>query len=233
MKRKILTTVLFCLTGFAYAGAQTVQVIYEIQPKPAANVSRMKIAGVDQSVLDDIVKSVSGIKRKFCFCYSDSESLFRNMKSDKGNEIEFMGMKIDMDAQMGDDITYRNHKTKREIQQKNFLGKDFLIESELKADEWNIADSTKKILNYVCTKATSKTDSTVIWFCKNVPVSDGPVYSGLSGLVLQVIRKEAIITAIKVSDELSCEIKAPVKGAKTTKDEYKKMVEKRMNALQF
>jgi GLPGLI family protein len=219
------------LTTLVYTSAQTIQVIYEVQPKPAANANRMKVAGVDQSLMDDILKSVSGIKRKFCFCYSDGESLFRNVKSDKGNEIEILGMKVDIDAQIGDDITYRNHKTKKEIMQKNFFGKDFLIESELKADEWNVIDSTKNILGYLCTKAISKTDSTVIWFCKNLHVNDGPVYSGLSGLVLEVIRKEAIVKAIKISDELSLHIAAPNKGSKITKEEYKKMVEKRISAM--
>ncbi|MDR2064699.1 MAG: GLPGLI family protein [Prevotellaceae bacterium] len=232
MKKKLFLTAVFCLATFVYSNAQTIEVVYEVQPKPAAN--KIKIAGVDQSIMDDIMKSVRGLKMKYCFCYSNGESLFRNMKLDsKNNEIEIMGMKVNMNENIGDDITYRNHKTKREIQQKSFLGKDFLIDGELKADEWTVIDSTKKILNYVCTKAVCKSDSIIVWFCKNLPVSDGVIYTGLQGLVLEMIRKEATFTAIKVSDELSCEIKDPVKGAKTTKEEYKKMVEKRMNALQF
>ncbi|MDR3286591.1 MAG: GLPGLI family protein [Prevotellaceae bacterium] len=232
MKRKILLTALLSLIAIMHTNAQTIEVVYEVHPKPAAN--KMKVAGVDESIINDIAKSVRNLKLKSCLCYSNGESLFRNIKNDsKDNEIEVMGMKVDMNKQMGDDITYRNHKTKKEIRQVNFMGKDFLIDGEMQADEWAVTDSTKKILNYVCTKAISKTDSSIVWFCKNLQISDGPVYTGLSGLVLEVIRQEAVIIAIKISDELSYKIIPPTKGTKISKEEYKATVEKRMKALQF
>ncbi|MDR1984019.1 MAG: GLPGLI family protein [Prevotellaceae bacterium] len=224
MKTKILITALFCTCLFNSAKAQSVQVIYETQPQ-----MQMKIDGLDESFIDQIRKST---KIRNILCYNNGESVYKTMKNEDGNSSS--GIKIMTSA--SEDVTYRNHKTNKEIAYKDFFGKGFLIESELGKDgKWEITDSTKDIHGYTCKKAISKSDKqeTVVWFCPNLPIKDGPLYTGLDGLVLEMTTNNLSIVAKEIiSSDADCQITAPKKGKKISKEEFDKMVEKRMKAME-
>ena len=53
---------------------------------------------------------------------------------------------------------------------------------------WDIKNDTRVINNLKCLKAIAKIDTSMVevWFCPDIPISDGPaIYSGLPGLIIQ------------------------------------------------
>ena len=66
---------------------------------------------------------------------------------------------------------------------------DYVYEDELNAQDWQIQDSIKTILNYSCQKAECnfRGRQWTAWFASDIPVSDGPwKFSGLPGLIMEV-----------------------------------------------
>jgi GLPGLI family protein len=54
--------------------------------------------------------------------------------------------------------------------------------------KWDIKNETSVINNLKCFKAIAKIDTSMVevWFCPDIPISDGPaIYSGLPGLIIQ------------------------------------------------
>ena len=222
MKAKILITTLLVALSLQQTNAQSIKVVYETQSK-----MEIKLDGVDQSIMEQIKKSS---KMKHQLCYLDGESVYKTLKPESPNKSGNMMINI----KTPEDITYRNHNTNKEIAFKDFFGKEFLIETELKAKEWTITDSTKVIQDYLCQKAFSHDGDkeTVVWFCPNLPIKDGAIYTGLNGLVLEVQTDAFNIIATEISDEVDCKIEIPKKGKKISKDEFDKMAEKRMKAME-
>jgi GLPGLI family protein len=199
------------------------QVIYEMQPKIQLNTDDL-----DKNIIEQIKKQS---KTRSMLCYNNGESIFKPIK----NENENSSGGINIQINNSEDITYKNHNTNREVACKNFFGKEFLIENALKNEEkWEITDSTKDIQGYTCIKAISKNDEkeTAVWFCPNLPIKDGPVYTGLDGLVLEMIFDKLTFVATEILIDAGCQITIPDKGKKISKEEFDRMVEKRMKAMQ-
>ena len=69
---------------------------------------------------------------------------------------------------------------------------DYVYEDELNAQQWEMHDSTKTILDYPCQMAECdfRGRQWTAWFSTNVPVSDGPwKFGGLPGLIMEVYDK--------------------------------------------
>jgi len=64
---------------------------------------------------------------------------------------------------------------------------------ELHAQDWQIIDSTRIILDYACQMAISdfRGRRWIAWFANDIPISDGPwKFSGLPGLIMEVYDTE-------------------------------------------
>ena len=69
---------------------------------------------------------------------------------------------------------------------------DFIYEDELNAQQWEIKDSTKTILDYPCQMAACnfRGREWTAWFTTDIPVSDGPwKFGGLPGLIMEAYDK--------------------------------------------
>jgi GLPGLI family protein len=182
---------------------------------------------LDKNMIEQIRKN-STVQNMLC--YNNGESVFKPIK----NENKSSEGSINIEIKTPEDVTYKNHNTNKETSYKDFFGKGFLIESELKAGKWEITDSVKEIQGYTCTKAISKDQEkeAAAWFCPNLPIKDGPFYTGLDGLVLEFTSGNVNIVAQEILIDAGCEITVPAKGKKISKDEFDKMVEKRMKAME-
>ena len=86
---------------------------------------------------------------------------------------------------------------------------DFIYEDELNAQQWEIKDSTKTILDYPCQMAACnfRGREWTAWFTTDIPVSDGPwKFGGLPGLIMEAYDKgnQYVFTIVglqKVEDE--------------------------------
>ncbi len=85
---------------------------------------------------------------------------------------------------------------------KEFMTREFLVESELENKGWKLDPTRKKIGEYVCMKASMNLegDTVTAWFAPEIPVPAGPAeYYGLPGIVLAVERLgETILMATSI-----------------------------------
>jgi GLPGLI family protein len=128
----------------------------------------------------------------------------------------------------GMDVHYKNTKTNRYSDQKDTMGKIFLVKDTIQNIAWNLESETKYIGEYKCYKATytkqvevsnmsfsvtnseTKNDKekeepemeerlVTAWYTPQIPVSNGPAkYQGLPGLILEVHDGKLTIICSKI-----------------------------------
>ncbi|MBU2929150.1 GLPGLI family protein [Winogradskyella psychrotolerans] len=116
----------------------------------------------------------------------------------------------------GSDVFYKNIKHKTYADQKETMGKNFLIKDSISPIEWKLESDTKHIGEYLCFKATYSKQipkmnlnfnsnsnieddnaedkepemeerTITAWYTPQIPVSNGPAkYQGLPGLILEI-----------------------------------------------
>lgn len=185
--------------------------------------------------------------------YKEEESLAPPAVGGGSMQIMVMG------SGGGTDILYKNTKDNRYSDQKDTMGKIFLVKDSIKPIAWQLEKETKFIGQYQCYKATytkivpkpkdfkSMSDAikedkeaemiertVTAWYTPQVPVNNGPaMYQGLPGLILEVHDGKLNIVCSKIilnpEDEVS--IKEPTKGKEVNKAEYNKIREKKQKEM--
>ncbi|WP_400074834.1 GLPGLI family protein [Winogradskyella sp. R77965] len=114
------------------------------------------------------------------------------------------------------DVLYKNTKDQRYADQKDTMGKIFLVKDEIEKIDWTLESETKYIGEYQCYKATYKKQVEVFndsgfnsesetkkedenkepemverivtaWYTPQIPINNGPeMYQGLPGLILEI-----------------------------------------------
>jgi GLPGLI family protein len=129
-------------------------------------------------------------------------------------------------------------KNKKQIDQKEFMTRMFLIESDLKTQEWKLTGNQKMILEYPCQEAFREESGkkTTVWFTPALPVSTGPAgFGSLPGLILEVNRNngESVTTAVSI-EKSPVDVKLlekPKEGKKVTAEEFKKIVDEKRKEM--
>ena len=122
--------------------------------------------------------------------------------------------------------TYANYKTNKYIKGTSLLGKDFLIEKDLKKIDWKLQKETKKIGDYTCNKAFATIDGNLIeaWYTSSIPFPGGPAdYSGLPGLIIELKTNKKYFVAISIKEKQDLAVEAPTKGKKVSEQEFEKL----------
>lgn len=152
--------------------------------------------------------------------YKEEESLDKPQVGGSGFQIEIVGG--------GTDALFKNTKTNQYVNQKETMGKIFLIKDELQNINWQLESDSKYIGDYLCFKASytkmveipksfSNSGSTneevneeekepeqeertiTAWYTPQIPVSHGPhIYQGLPGLILEVNDGKLTIMCSKI-----------------------------------
>jgi GLPGLI family protein len=174
--------------------------------------------------------------------FNENASLYTNQKTDGPADdqmTESGGMKIMIKMQEPDNKMYTDFSAKKQIEQREFMTRMFLIEKELGVSDWKLTGNEKTILGYSCQEATREpNDSTkiVAWFTPSIPIPAGPgEYLNLPGLVLAVdfdngrrTLTAKSIEAITVDNKM---LAKPKEGKKTTEAEFKKIVDEKMKEM--
>lgn len=178
--------------------------------------------------------------------FNETTSLFKNAdQSDKGEETieesmegEDGGIQIKMRIDTPDNRTYKDLENGKKIQQREFMGKKFLIKDELIKYQWKMAGEQKQIGDYMCMKAThvGEKDTIVAWFTPQIPVAVGPNNLGqLPGAILEVDFNHGEQTIVMTSVQLKTldkdSIVAPKKGKEVTEAEMDDIIEKKMKEM--
>jgi len=213
--------------GFLLSG----EVIYEELIK-----MDIQLEGVDEQMAAQIPKERKSEK---VLHFTEDEAVFENHQKDDPEEnmpMEGSGMMIKM--YQPDNKTYMDLKNKKVIEQKEFMSRVFLIESELEMNKWKMTGAQKSILEYACQEAITQVEGKDVhaWFTPQIGVSVGPGrYGGLPGLVLAVemhdgdMKLEALSVELKPLDKNL--LKKPSKGKKVTRDEYQAIVAEKMKEM--
>ncbi|QNK76380.1 GLPGLI family protein [Winogradskyella undariae] len=128
----------------------------------------------------------------------------------------------------GSDVFYKNIKDQNYIDQKEKLGKKFLIKDSIVRIKWQLESESKYIGEYLCFKATytkqipkdkySFSNTNVdddeelneevieleerivtVWYTPQIPVSNGPAkYQGLPGLILEIHDGDLTVICSKI-----------------------------------
>jgi GLPGLI family protein len=129
---------------------------------------------------------------------------------------------------------YRNFATEKRVEQRDAMGKKYLVEDTLRVIAWKLGTDTKKILNYDCVKATfedtARKQKITAWFTESLALTAGPAnFGSLPGMILgvDVNNGEMQFTALKIDFKTvkAEDIKAPSKGEKITDAAYRKKME--------
>ena len=168
--------------------------------------------------------------------FKGDECLYKPVEEDE-SEQEMGGGGVRMRFGRPNAEIYRNFATEKRVEQRDAMGKKYLIEDTLKVIAWKLGTETKKILNYDCAKATyedtTRKQKIVAWFTESLTLTAGPAnFGSLPGMILglDINNGETQYTALKIDFKTvkPDDIKAPAKGEKITEPAFRKKMEEMM-----
>ena len=148
---------------------------------------------------DDLIILQIGkdISKSYSYYTFQSDSL---SQTPNGDEVWDMLIKKAIKEAKGGIPTGVPHKRSRTFVYKNYpIGKmtitdgislqDYIYDDELNAQNWEILDSTKTVLDNSCqlARCSFRGRQWMAWFAPDIPISDGPwKFGGLPGLIMEV-----------------------------------------------
>lgn len=199
----------------------------------------IKLAGESAAFASNLPKERSMEK---ILTFNSDALLFEDGKSNVEDEMDAGHSDGNVRIRMvvsGENKTYTDLKSKKVIEQKDFMNRIFLVEKDLSGTDWKITGNQKNILGYNCIEAT-KTDTagkkTVAWFAPSINVSGGPAdLRDLPGMILEadIDGGSRVYTAKSVEALTPAELKIqkPKEGKQVSEDEYKKIVAEKMKEM--
>ena len=235
MKKLIITAIAVFGSVVAFAQQTTGKVIYKETVNLRASLEDVKIEG-DAAQFADLLPKEQSFKRELYF--TSAASLYRPMEKDgKENTYKEGGATININMNVPEEKTYRGMEDKKITQQKDFMGRKFLITSDISKPEWKMTGKQKRILGYPCQQATMMKDSeqVVAWFTPEIPVSTGPAEAGgLPGLILslemgKVYTIDAVTVELKEFDKKL--LSKPAEGKKMNKEQFEAIVKEKRKEM--
>ena len=132
-----------------------------------------------------------------------------------------------------DFLLIRDYKSKTAKDLVSFLGKSYLVESDIPRFKWKIQNEIKEIAGYLCMKAETidpvKGTPIAAWFTDKIPIYGGPEgYGGLPGMILGLeMDGNAVIieaTEVQLSDKIELPIPKKMKGKKIEREAFNKLI---------
>lgn len=140
----------------------------------------------------------------------------------------------------GDAKTYHNLKTHQITEQKDFLGRMFLVAGSAKDQKWKLTGATREVAGYPCQQATTEKDDRMIevWFTPAIPIPAGPDgFANLPGLVLEALitsensERRLVAQEVRFNAPEAGLIAPPKKGKKVTPAEFDQIVEEKTKEM--
>ncbi|WP_271392491.1 GLPGLI family protein [Aequorivita sinensis] len=197
-------------------------------------------------------------EKSYMLTFNNNESIYKEEEILKETSMYMQGVLAAMESYSIQSI-YKNHDTHRIMEEREFLGKKFLIDDTLPKLDWQLEKESKQIGDYIVFKATAtrkvdlndyraqalKNNDSIkkqkkayfmitAWYTPQIPISNGPdEYSGLPGLILElnVGRTTFLCHKIILSPANDIIIKQPKSGQVVTFDEFDKIAEAKKKEL--
>lgn len=168
---------------------------------------------------------------------SDSAALAdRSASGSRGN----MSVRAQVNRSQDRTVTYTDIESWTVTEQKDFLGRTFLIRGDRPEYAWRLTGEQSEYLGFACQKAVTEADSAMVeaWFAPELPVSIGPAsFGGLPGAILVLSIDDGNLTtwnATHVSPGMPEEasIAAPEKGREVTQEEFAAILKEKTEEMQ-
>lgn len=231
MKKAIFLFPLFCLFAHAVLAQKTAGIV-QFDEKMNMHRNLPPDAADMKSMLPEWQIHKSEL------LFTASESLYRNLEAEEDDDAPQQGGMV-IKIQRPEATYYRDFEAGRMTDSREFMGKAYLIQDSIAAQNWKMTGEAKEILGYNCLKAT-RLDTVgqralAVWFTDEIAVPAGPgSYGNLPGMVLEVDinngERLLVATKIEFKKPNAKDIAAPTKGEKITENEFNKMVAERMKA---
>jgi GLPGLI family protein len=198
-------------------------------------------------------------KDKFELSFANNQSLWEALPDmEENNDFgDGGGNRIMMRFGGGDDLTYFNFETGKQVQQRELNSKNYIVEDSIEKLNWKLTGETKSILGHTVQKAKAERygnraimtmengemkrqmqpDTTIItaWIAMDIPVSAGPEFQGqLPGLILELDMNNGRIVykALEISSKVNVSaIKEPKGGKHITAAEFNKQRDKEFEEM--
>ena len=176
--------------------------------------------------------------------FTPDATLYENGTKSTADQQEYSegNMTFRMVEQEPDEKVYTDIKGRKKTEQRDLMGKQFLVQSEaLPATKWKTTGRQKKILGLPCMESTMMDETgkyqIKAWYTTAIPVSSGPEgMSGLPGMIMELsVGERQIITAVKIDSidaKTLIHIKPPAKGKKVTAAEYDRIEQQKIAEME-
>ncbi len=257
MKTKILFLGFIVLMGFVgtiNAQGLTGRAYYKSSSSFKFSMDSSKMA---PEAMADIQKQLKKqMEKEYILTFNQGESNWKQAESLGAGPATASsgGATIMINTGSADLVLYKNLADQKYLEEKDLMGKEFLINDDLKSYDWELSDETKTIGNFTCQKATyskivdSKRFSTGMeemetvkdtllieaWYTPQIPVSHGPAeYWGLPGLILELHNGGSTLIAEKIvlNPTEKVEIQIPNKGKEMNNADYRALAEEKMEEM--
>ncbi len=176
--------------------------------------------------------------------FNSESSLYKNVEKVQEEsgviEQETEGVIVMVEMSGPEDEVYCDLKNKENIEQTEFMSRQFLIVDKAVEFPWKLTGNQKQILDYQCQEAIYENESgeiTTAWFTPQIPVSVGPsIYSGLPGAILSISRDSGdykiVAKSINIGNIDESVLVKPKKGKKLSRKEFDIMVDEKTEEMQ-
>lgn len=156
MKKIIITSICFCISGIIQAQNFQGMAVYESKTSTAEFAKGLSgnkdITPEMQKQIEERMKKM--FEKTFILNFDKSASIYK--EEEKLDAPGEQGGRRMMASMMGGGGThYKNVKDKQFIVDREFFGKEFLIKDSLPKYDWKMEGESKQIGNYTCFKATA------------------------------------------------------------------------------
>ncbi|WP_296703760.1 GLPGLI family protein [Algoriphagus sp.] len=257
MKAKILLLGFIVLMGFvSSSNAQGLTGIAYYKSSSSFKFS-MDSSKMAPEAMADIQRQLKKqMEKEYVLTFNQGESNWKQAESLGGGPATASsgGATIVINSGSGDLVLYKNLAEQKYLEEKDLMGKEFLVKDDLKVFDWELTGETKTIGNYTVQKATyskivdSKRFSTGMeemevvkdtvqieaWYTDQIPVSHGPSeYWGLPGLILELQNNGTTMICEKIvlNPTEKFELLVPKKGKEMTADEYRALADEKMQEM--
>jgi GLPGLI family protein len=192
---------------------------------------------------DDAIRNLLPKEQKVArvLYFTPEVALYENVSNDEKEtvkEYEEGQARMMVRFDMPEEKFYSDLAGKTMLQQRDMMGRKFLIETKTDAAKWKLTGNQTKILGYACQEATMRDGETVVtaWFTSAIPVAAGPnIFGGLPGLILKADmdngRSVIEATSISLQEVPSALVKKPSQGKKMTRDQFRAMLDERRKEM--